>query len=92
MMFRFEWNDAKATSNFGKHGVSFDEAASVFLDRLAASGPDPVHSIGEARFITFGISALGRLLAVSHTYRPGIIRIISARSATRAERKIYEEG
>jgi hypothetical protein len=75
-----------------KHGVSFDEAGSVFLDQLAVSGPDPDHSVGESRYITFGVSSLGRLLAVSHTYRPGAIRIISARRATRAERKIYEEG
>ena len=90
-MMKFEWDTAKAASNLRKHGVSFDEAGSVFLDRLAVSGPDPDHSIEESRFITFGMSRLGRLLTVSHTYRPGAIRIISARRVTRAERKIYEE-
>jgi len=90
-MMKFEWDTAKAVSNIRKHGVSFDEAGSVFLDRLAVSGPDPDHSIEESRHITFAMSRLGRLLAVSHTYRPGVIRIISARRVTRAERKIYEE-
>lgn len=91
-MMKFEWATAKAASNVRKHGVSFDEAGSVFLDPLAVSGPDPDHSVGESRYITFGMSSLGRLLAVSHTYRPDAIRIISARRVTRAERKIYEEG
>lgn len=90
-MFKFEWDDQKAASNWQKHGVSFDEAGSVFFDHLAVSGPDPEHSVREARYITFGVSGLGRLLAVSHTYRPGAIRIISARRVNRAERKIYEE-
>ena len=91
-MMEFEWDTPKAAANLGKHGVSLDEAASVFLDQLAVSGLDPDHSIGESRYITFGMSSLGRLLAVSHTYRPGAIRIISARRVTRHERKIYEEG
>lgn len=64
---RFEWDPRKAEINFRKHGVSFDEAGSVFLDRLALSGPDPDHSVGESRYIPFGISRLGRLLAISHT-------------------------
>jgi len=89
---KFEWDPHKAEVNLRKHGVSFDEAGSVFLDRLALSGPDPAHSIGELRYITFGMSRLGRLLAVSHTYRPGAIRIITARRVTRGERKLYEEG
>ena len=87
----FEWDAAKNASNLRKHGVSFDEAASVFLDPLAATGPDPDHSSSETRYVTFGMSSIGRLLAVSHTYRPGAIRIISARRVTRMERKIYEE-
>ena len=91
-MMKFEWDTAKAASNVRMHGVSFDEAGSVFLDQLAVSGPDPDYSVGESRYITFGMSSLGRLLAVSHAYRPGAIRIISARRVTRAERKIYEEG
>ena len=89
---QFEWDQRKAASNLRKHGVSFDEAGSVFLDPLAVSGPDPDHSIGESRVVTFGLSGLGRVLAVSHTYRPGAIRIISARRVDRAERKLYEEG
>ena len=89
---KFEWDTTKATANVGKHSVSFDEGATVFLDQLALSGPNPDHSVGEARYITFGMSSLGRLLAVSHTYRPGGVRVISARRVTRAERKIYEEG
>ena len=89
---KFEWDKRKAISNLAKHGVSFDEAASVFLDQLAVSGPDPDHSVGESRYITFGMSGLGRLLAVSHTHRQGAIRIITVRRVTRAERKLYEEG
>lgn len=88
---KFEWDAPKAAANLGKHGVSFDEAATVFLDHLAVSGPDPDHSVGESRYISFGMSSLGRLLAVSHTHRPGAIRLISARRVTRAERKLYEE-
>lgn len=90
-MMEFEWDAPKAATNLKKHGVSFDEAASMFLDQIAVSGPDPDHSVGESRYITFGMSSLGQL-AVSHTYRPGGIRIISARRVTRSERKIYEEG
>lgn len=88
----FEWDTPKAVANVRKHGVTFDEAATVFLDELAVSGADPDHSVGEARYITFGASSLGRLLAVSHTHRSGAVRIISARRVTRVERKIYEEG
>ena len=91
-MMKFEWDTAKAKANVRKHGVTFDEAGSAFLDQLALSGPDPDHSMGEPRYITFGMSGLGRLLAVSHTHRPGVIRIISARRVTRAERKLYEEN
>ena len=89
---KFEWDPRKAATNLRKHGVSFDEAGSVFLDQLALSGPDPQHSIGESRYITFGMSSLGRLLTNSHTQRPGTIRIITARLTTRGERKLYEEG
>jgi uncharacterized DUF497 family protein len=88
----FDWDPQKAQVNLRKHGVSFDEAATVFLDPMAVSGPDPEHSLGEDRYVTFGFSRLGRLLAIFHTYRPGAIRIISARRVTRGERKIYEEG
>lgn len=92
MAMDFQWHPTKATSNLRKHGVSFDEATSVFFDSLAVTGVDPDHSVGEARYITFGMSQLGRLLTVVHTYRPGHIRIISARAMTRAERRLYEEG
>ena len=91
-MLKFEWDTEKAASNLRKHGVSFDEAGSVFLDQLALSGQDPDHSADELRYITIGMSRLGRLLVVSHTHRPGTIRIIGARRVTRVERKIYEEG
>ena len=89
---RFEWDAAKAADNLATHGVSFEEAATVFRDVLSATGPDPDHSIGEERFVTFGVSTSGRLLVVAHTEVGDIIRIISARLATSGERKIYEEG
>ena len=89
---KFDWDVRKAETKLRKHGVSFDEAGSVFLDSLAISGPDPDHSVGEQRFITFGMSSLGRLLAVSHTHTLGNIRIISARRVARGERKLYEES
>ena len=89
---QYEWDSPKAELNLRKHGVSFDEAATVFLDQLAVSGTDPDHSLGESRYITFGMSSLGKLFAVSHTYRPGGVRIISARRVTRFERNMYEEG
>jgi len=89
---QFEWDSAKAADNLAVHGVSFEEAATVFRDALSATGPDPDHSVGEERFVTFGVSTSGRLLVVAHTEIGDIIRIISARPATSGERKIYEEG
>jgi hypothetical protein len=89
---RIEWDSAKAASNLRKHGVSFEEASSVFYDPLAVTGADPDHSEGEERLVTFGMSPAGQLLVVSHTERGETIRIISARIATRTERRIYEEG
>ena len=89
---RFEWNAQKAAANLRKHGVSFDEASSVFFDPLSATGADPDHSLDERRFVTFGKSSSGRLLLVGHAERDDAIRIITARQATRAERKLYEEG
>ena len=89
---RFDWDSKKAETNLRKHDVSFDEAATAILDPHTVSGPDPDHSFGEERYITFGYSQLGRLVAVCHTYRPGTIRIINARRMTRRERKLYEEG
>ena len=89
---QFEWDAAKAATNVLRHGVDFDEASTVFADDLSATGRDPDHSIGEARFLTFGLSNKGRVLAVSHTDRVGVVRIISARAATRKEKQIYEES
>ncbi len=89
---KFEWDHAKAQRNLRKHGVSFDEAATVFGDTLAITFDDPDHSENEQREITFGKSRKGRLLVVSHTERAGKKRIISARLMLRYERKIYEEG
>lgn len=91
MTQRFEWDDAKAAANLRKHGVSFEEAASVFFDSLAYTFDDPDHSSGEHRFVTFGFSQVGRLLVVAHAERGRAIRIISARRATRHERGIYEQ-
>jgi uncharacterized protein len=89
---RFEWEPKKADANLRKHAVSFEEATTALRDDLAVTGRDPDHSLNEERYVTFGVSAQGRLLVVAHTERRGVIRIISARPATRSERKIYEEG
>lgn len=88
----FEWDNNKATKNLKKHGVSFREAASVFGDPLAITFDDPDHSIGEYRLLTFGTTRTGKMAIVSHTYRNGSIRIISARLMKKQERHIYEEG
>lgn len=87
----FEWDPLKAKSNFWKHRVSFEEASTALLDPLSKTASDPNHSVEEYRFITFGMSARHRLLVVSYTERGEIIRLISARLATRHEREIYEE-
>jgi uncharacterized DUF497 family protein len=89
---RFEWDPEKASDNLSKHGVSFEEAATVFRDPLSATGPDPDHSVGEERFVTFGVSTNSRLLVVGHIEHGDIIRIITARPAIPDERKLYEEG
>ena len=88
---RFAWNEDKAKANVRKHGISFDEASSVFADDNARMKHDPEHSQEEDRFILLGFSAKLRLLVVCHVYREGEqeIRIISARKATRNERKQY---
>jgi uncharacterized protein len=88
---RFERDLDKAKRNLAKHGVSFDEAVSVFYDPLSATFDDSQHSVAEHRLITVGYSSSGRLLIVSHTDRGGRLRIISARSATVHERKRHEE-
>ena len=92
MTLRFEWNNKKALLNIRKHGITFEEASTVFGDSLSLSIPDPYHSIGEDRFITIGTSAKGRLVVVVHTDRHDIIRIISARKAAKNERNQYELG
>jgi uncharacterized protein len=94
--YEFQWDPAKALSNIRKHGVSFEEAATVFLDALALTVYDAASSQDEERWFTLGFAAGGRLLAVAHTYQdiaPGRarVRIISARRATRRERRSYEE-
>jgi uncharacterized protein len=89
---RLEWDARKARENLRKHGVSFEEASSVIFDPLSATGDDPDHSVDERRLVTFGVSSSGRLLVVAHTDRGDAIRIVSARPATRAERKLYEES
>lgn len=87
----FEWDSEKAVENEQKHGVSFDEAATAFGDPLSLTISDPDHSDEEERFVLPGESYSGRLIAVVHTERQERIRIISARLATRTERRTYEE-
>jgi uncharacterized DUF497 family protein len=92
MGVEFEWDEEKAASNKKKHGVDFEEAASVFADQLAAIFDEEAHSSEELREIIVGHSSKNRLLLVSFTERAGVIRIISARRATKQERKDYEEN
>ena len=91
MSLTFEWDPDKAGENERKHGVSFAEAATVFGDPLSVTVADPDHSVGEVRFLTIGMSHQQRLLVVAHADRDDAVRLISARAATRAERKTYEE-
>lgn len=91
MTLLFEWDEQKAKTNQKKHGVSFDEAATVFHDSFIATILDPDHSIDEQRYVTLGFSARGRLLLVIHTESGKKTRIISCRKATRRERRIYED-
>lgn len=88
---RFEWDNRKAAANLRKHGVSFEEARSVFFDERARLIDDPDHSEEEDRFVLLGLSGALRLLLVCHCYRSEgeVIRIISARRATRTEAKFY---
>jgi uncharacterized protein len=92
MALEFEWDADKDKRNKNKRGVSFEEASTVFADPLSRTIADPVHSDEEDRFITLGESHRGRLLVVVFTDRGNKIRIISARVATRRERKDYEEN
>jgi uncharacterized DUF497 family protein len=91
-MFAFEWDDEKAASNLRKHGVSFEEAVTVFEDPSALTFFDTDHSAHEDRDRTYGLSRNGRLLVVVHTERQHLVRLISARRATRNERAIYQHG
>ncbi|MGF1615818.1 MAG: BrnT family toxin [Gammaproteobacteria bacterium] len=88
----FEWDRNKAASNLKKHGISFQEAATVFGDSSALTFNDPDHSVGEHRLLTFGVTRTGRFVVVAHTELDSSMRIFSARLMTKQERKIYEEG
>jgi uncharacterized protein len=91
MALEFEWDPVKAELNLKEHRVSFDEATTVFRDTLSITISDPDHSDSEDRFIDIGMSHRMQMLVVSYTERKDKIRIISARRATKAERKNYEE-
>lgn len=89
----FEWDKKKARTNKKKHGVSFSEASTILGDPLELTIPDPDHSVDEFRFLSIGKSALGNLLLVSYTEKEeNLIRIISARKATKHEQKQYEQN
>ncbi len=87
---QFEWNLDKANSNLKKHGVSFNEASTVFNDPLSVTFPD--FSYGEERYVIIGLSSASRILVVCHTDRADRLRIISARESTRNEQRFYEDG
>ena len=91
-MLSFEWGPQKAKSNEQKHGITFDEASTVFEDPLSLTIHDPLHSENEERFTLIGISHKNRILIVVHTERGDNIRIISARKATKNERSYYESN
>ena len=91
-MLLFEWDPSKAKKNIETHGISFDEASTAFRDTLSVTIHDPLHSAEEDRFILIGNSHRNRLLVIVHTEREDKIRIISARNATKKERKQYEEN
>ena len=89
---KFEWDENKAAVNLSKHGISFEEARTVFDDPLYVDFYDPDHSDEEDRYIIVGESQQRNLLIVSYTERADFIRLISARKVTRVEREVYEEG
>ncbi len=91
MELKFEWDEQKAKTNQIKHGISFDEAITIFDDPLSLNFNDPDHSRGEDRYIIIGLSNQGRLLFVSHTDRNNRIRLISARLLTPKEKRYYEQ-
>lgn len=90
MVLAFEWDASKSAENLKKHGVSFEEAKTIFNDPLLLTFPDPEHSDHEHRSISIGISSHSRILLVVHTDRKGKVRIISSRKATVKEKKLYE--
>ena len=92
MAIRFTWDPRKAASNRRKHGVGFEEAATAFGDPLSLTVPDPAHAAGEERFLLLGQTESGRLVVVAHLDRGDEIRLISARPASRRERRDYEEA
>ena len=90
MGLQFEWDERKARANLAKHGVTFEEAATVFGDAVALTIPDPAHSAAELRFVTLGRAVGGKMLVVIHTERgDNLLRLISARPASRKERRQY---
>ncbi len=91
MGYIFDWDPEKARSNVRKHGVSFEEASTVFGDPLALLMRDPDHSLEEERYLLLGMSIRERLLVVAYAERPPLTRLISARRASRVERRKYEE-
>jgi uncharacterized DUF497 family protein len=91
-MLLFTWDPRKAAANLRKHGISFPEAASAFSDPLSITIPDPDHSLNEAHFLLIGQSLRHHLVVVAHVERGDTIRIISARIASRRERRAYEES
>jgi len=88
----FDWDETKAKTNLSKHGVSFDEAMTIFDDPFYVDFYDPDHSDDEERYIMIGQSKNNRLLVLSYTERENRARLISAREATRSEKNAYEEG
>ena len=92
MELTFEWDEDKDLSNRRKHGVSFDEAKTVFNDPFSITIADVQHSDDEDRYVDIGLSARGRLIVVSYTERGANIRIISCRKATKSERRTYEQA
>lgn len=84
---KVEWDKAKAAENIRKHGISFEEAETIFFDPLAETLKDEDHSLAEVRFVTIGYALTGHLLVVAHTERGSRLRLISARRATARERK-----
>lgn len=91
MALEFEWDENKAIANYQKHGISFEEAKTVFNDPFSITIADPEHSLDEERYIDIGLSARGKVLVVVYTERKSKIRIISCRPATAREQRTYEQ-